>query len=388
MCNPVLKHLIPAVKLGDLELKNRIIMAPLTRSRAGEGDVPTPLVAEYYWQRAGAGLIITEASQISPQAKGYPRTPGIFSQQQINGWRTVTDAVHSRDGKIFLQLWHVGRLSHPDVQPGGVLPVAPSALAAEGEIFTSAGLKPLVTPQALTEEGIRDIIRDFRKAAENAREAGFDGVEIHAANGYLIDQFLRDGSNKRTDKWGGSAENRVRFLKEIVASVVPVFGAGRTGVRLSPVFDGFSMSDSNPAATFGVAAEMLSRFSLAYLHVMQLGSEAESFDFTALKTQFGGAYIANGGYSADSAAQAIAEGHADAVSFGTLFLANPDLVSRFASSAPLNEADKTTFYQGEDKGYTDYPVLSGVPQGGEGQWHWMGLTDSQNATGKSNKGEK
>lgn len=387
MCTPVLRHLIPPVTLGDLALKNRIIMAPLTRSRAGEGDVPTPLIAEYYWQRAGAGLIITEASQISPQGKGYPRTPGIFSTQQINGWKTVTDAVHSRDGKIFLQLWHVGRLSHPDVQPDGGLPVAPSAIAAEGEIFTSAGLKPLVTPQALSEEGIRSIISDFRKAAENAREAGFDGVEIHAANGYIIDQFLRDGSNQRSDKWGGSVENRIRFLKEIVEAVVPVFGAGRTGVRISPVFDGFSMSDSNPAKTFRATAEMLRSFGLAYLHVMQLGSEAGSFDFAALKEQFGGPYIANGGYTGDSAAQAIAEGRADAISFGTLFLANPDLVSRFASNAPLNEADKATFYQGEEKGYTDYPVLSGVPQGGQGQWHWMGLTGEPVRTVNKDAGE-
>ncbi|TPV45579.1 alkene reductase [Pantoea deleyi] len=387
MCTPVLRHLIPPVTLGELRLKNRVIMAPLTRSRAGEGDVPTPMIAEYYWQRAGAGLIITEASQISPQGKGYPRTPGIFSSQQINGWKTVTDAVHSRDGKIFLQLWHVGRLSHPDVQPHGGLPVAPSAIAAEGEIFTSEGLKPLVTPQALTEEGILSTIDDFRKAAENAREAGFDGVEIHAANGYIIDQFLRDGSNQRTDEWGGSAENRIRFLKEVVEAVVPVFGAGRTGVRISPVFDGFSMRDSNPAETFRAAAEMLRGFGLAYLHVMQLGSETCSFDFGALKEQFGGPYIANGGYNGDSAAQAIAAGQADAVSFGTLFIANPDLVSRFASDAPLNDVDKTTFYQGEEKGYTDYPVLSGVPLGGQGEWHWMGLTGQSDKKLKDDAGE-
>ncbi len=351
-----LDQLLSPVQLGALKLNNRMVMAPLTRSRAGEGDAATPMIAEYYRQRASAGLIITEASQISAQGKGYPRTPGIFSEAQIAGWKLVTDAVHAEGGKIFLQIWHVGRLSHPDVQPGNVLPVAPSAIKADGEIFTSTGLKPLEEPRALAIEEIPGVVADFRKAAENAKRAGFDGVEIHAANGYLIDQFLRDGTNRRADAYGGSLENRARFLKEVVEAVAPVFGADHTGVRISPIFDGFSMSDSDPQGTFNYVAEMLSQVGLAYLHVMQLGSGA--FDFTEVKRRFGGPYIANGGYSAESAADAVRSGEAELVSFGAPFLANPDLVERFMVGAPLNEVDKATFYQGEERGYTDYPTLA------------------------------
>lgn len=351
-----LTPLLSPVQLGPLSLRNRMVMAPLTRSRAGEGDVATPLIAEYYRQRAGAGLIITEASQISAWAKGYPRTPGIFSEAQIAGWRNVTDAIHAEGGLIFLQLWHVGRLSHPLVQPDGALPVAPSAIGADGEIFTSEGPKVLETPRALEIGEIPGIVADFRQAAENAKSAGFDGVEIHAANGYLIDQFLRDGTNVRTDAYGGSVKNRCRFLRDVVEAVIPVFGANRTGVRLSPIFNGFSMSDSDPRETFGHAAELLGRYGLAYLHVMQLGEG--SFDFAELKRRFGGTYIANGGYGADSAAAAIRAGEADLVSFGTSFLANPDLVERFRQGAALNAPDPSTFYQGEERGYTDYPTLA------------------------------
>ncbi|MFP3501637.1 alkene reductase [Burkholderia sp. SIMBA_062] len=356
MATNSLDQLLSPVQLGAYTLRNRMAMAPLTRSRAGAGDVATPLVAEYYRQRASAGLIITEASQISAQGKGYPRTPGIHSSEQIAGWRQVTDAVHAEGGRIFLQLWHVGRLSHPSVQPNEALPVAPSAIKADGEIFTSTGPKALVTPRALELDEIPGVVADFRKAAENAKLAGFDGVEIHAANGYLIDQFLRDGANVRTDAYGGSVENRARFLKDVVEAVVPVFGADRVGVRLSPIFNVFSMSDSDPTATFGYAAEMLSQYGLAYLHVLQLG-EGE-FDFRELKSRFGGTYIANGGYDAARAEAAIQSGAADIVSFGTLFLANPDLVRRFALGAPLNEADRDTFYQGEERGYTDYSTLN------------------------------
>lgn len=331
-------------------------MAPLTRSRAGDQDVPTPLVAEYYRQRASAGLIITEASQISAQGKGYPRTPGIFTTAQIEGWRKVTETVHRSGGRIFLQIWHVGRLSHSSVQPKGILPVAPSAIRSDGHIFTEAGLKSLETPRALAAEEIPDIIADFRKAAENARLAGFDGIEVHAANGYLIDQFLRDGTNIRDDDYGGPIENRARFLKEVVEAVIPVFGVDRVGVRLSPIFNGFSMSDSNPEATFGYAAELLGRYGLAYLHGMHLGEG--NFDFVALKRRFGGPYIANGGFDAERAEAAIAADHADLVSFGTLFLANPDLVERFRRGAPLNSPDRETFYQGEGRGYVDYPTLT------------------------------
>lgn len=331
-------------------------MAPLTRSRAGEGDVPTSTVAEYYRQRATAGLIISEGSQISAQGKGYLGTPGIFTEAQIAGWKQVTNAVHAEGGVMFLQLWHVGRLSHSLVQPNAALPVAPSAIKADGEIFTYEGLKSYETPRALELDEIPGIVADFRQAAENAKLAGFDGVEIHGANGYLIDQFLRDGTNTRTDAYGGSVENRIRFIKEIVEAVIPVFGADRIGVRLSPNFNIFSISDSNPQATFGHAVDVLSLYGLAYLHVVELGEG--QFDFVDLKSRFGGTYIANGGYDAERAATAVHTGKVDLVSFGTYFLANPDLVERFKRGAALNEADPSTFYQGEERGYTDYPTLA------------------------------
>jgi N-ethylmaleimide reductase len=348
--------LLSPAQIGSLPLKNHMVMAPLTRSRAGEGDAPTPTVVEYYRQRAGAGLIITEGSQVSAQGKGYMRTPGIFTSEQIAGWRQVTDAVHAEGGRIFLQLWHVGRLSHPLVQINSALPVAPSAIKADGEIYTPEGLKSYELPRALDLDEVPDVIADFRQGAENAKRAGFDGVEIHGANGYLIDQFLRDGTNTRTDTYGGSVENRARFLKEVVESVIEVFGASRVGVRLSPIFNYFSMSDSDPQATFNYAAKMLSRYGLAYLHVVELG--AGPFDFRELKRRFGGTYIANGGYDAERAGTALSLGDADLVSFGTAFLANPDLVERFKHNRALNEADPTTFYQGEDRGYTDYPTMA------------------------------
>jgi N-ethylmaleimide reductase len=351
-----LNLLTSPAQIGTLSLKNHMVMAPLTRSRAGEGDTPTPTVVEYYRQRAGAGLIITEGSQVSAQGKGYMRTPGIFTTEQIEGWKQVTDAIHAEGGRIFLQLWHVGRLSHSLVQLNNELPVAPSAIKADGEIYTPEGLKPYELPRALTLDEIPDVIADFRQGAENAKRAGFDGVEIHGANGYLIDQFLRDGTNTRTDSYGGSVENRARFLKEVVESVIEVFGASRVGIRLSPIFNYFSMSDSDPQATFNYAAKMLSRYGLAYVHVVELGAGA--FDFRDLKCRFGGSYIANGGYDAERAERALSSGDADLVSFGTAFLANPDLVERFQRGVALNEADPTTFYQGEERGYTDYPTLA------------------------------
>ncbi|MDN3219674.1 alkene reductase [Pseudomonas nunensis] len=351
-----LNLLTSPAQIGTLSLKNHMVMAPLTRSRAGEGDAPTPTVVEYYRQRAGAGLIITEGSQVSAQGKGYMRTPGIFTTKQIEGWKQVTDAVHAEGGRIFLQLWHVGRLSHSLVQLNNELPVAPSAIKADGEIYTSDGLKSYELPRALTLDEIPDVIADFRQGAENAKRAGFDGVEIHGANGYLIDQFLRDGTNFRTDAYGGSVENRARLLKEVVESVIEVFGASRVGVRLSPIFNYFSMSDRDPQATFNYAAKMLSRYGLAYIHVVELGAGA--FDFRDLKRRFGGSYIANGGYDAERAEKALSSGDADLVSFGTAFLANPDLVERFQRGAALNEADPATFYQGEERGYTDYPTLA------------------------------
>jgi N-ethylmaleimide reductase len=337
-------------------LRNRAVMAPLTRSRAGEGDAPTALAVDYYRQRATAGLIITEGSQISAQAKGYPRTAGIFTDAQVAGWETVVQAVHAEGGRIFLQLWHVGRLSHSTIQAGGGLPVAPSAIAPEGEIYTAAGPQPYETPRALDIEEIPGVVDDFRRAAANAKRAGFDGVELHGANGYLIDQFLRDGANQRTDVYGGSVENRVRLLKEIVEAVIPVFGAERVGVRLSPTLPVFSMSDSDPAATFGHAAQTLSRYGLCYLHVVQFGDP--DFDYTALMRAFSGPYIANGGFDADSAEAAITGGAANLVSFGQKFLANPDLIERFRQGAALNAPHPETFYQGEARGYTDYPTLT------------------------------
>lgn len=342
--------------MGALTLRNRMVMAPLTRGRAGPGDVPTATMATYYAQRASAGLIITEASQISPQGKGYLRTPGIYSAQQIEGWQGVTEAVHAQGGHIFLQLWHVGRLSHRVVQPQGEQPVAPSAIQPQGEILTAQGMKQLEAPRALERDEIAGIVADYAQAARNAKAAGFDGVEIHAANGYLIDQFLRDGANQRTDDYGGSVENRARFLREVVEAVIPVFGAAQTGVRLSPRLEIFSMSDSDPRSTFGYAADMLRGYGLAYLHGMEGGSLA--FDFAELKRRFGGVYMANSGYDAQRAAAAIAEQRADLVAFGVPFLANPDLVERFRVGAPLNAPDPATFYQGEERGYIDYPTLA------------------------------
>ena len=340
--------LLSPLHLGALPLKNRMVMAPMTRSRAGDGDAPTPAAAEYYRQRASAGLIIAEGAQISAQAKGYPRTPGIFTDAQVAGWKQVTDTVHAAGGLIFLQLWHVGRLSHPFIK-------------AEGELYTSEGMRAYETPRALRLDEIDGVVADFRRGAENAKRAGFDGVEIHGANGYLIDQFLRDGANVRSDAYGGSVENRIRFLKEVVEAVIQVFGADRVGVRLSPVLNVFSISDSDPQATFGHAADMLGRYGLAYLHVVQLGEA--TFDFPAFKRRYGGTYIANGGYDATRAEADIEAGHADLVSFGTPFLANPDLVERFRRAAPLNAPDPATFYQGEERGYTDYPALNTAHSG-------------------------
>lgn len=347
--------LLSPVQLGSLELNNRVIMAPMTRSRAGEGDVATELMAEYYSQRASAGLIITEASPISPQGTGNPHTPAIYSPEQIAGWKLVTDAVHVKSGKIFLQLQHQGRLSHSVERPDGGLPVAPSAIKPEGTIYTRQGPLPYEMPVELTIAEISEIVQTFKQAAENAKLAGFDGVEIHGANGYLIDQFLRDGTNQRTDMYGGSIENRARLLKEVVEAVIPVFGADATGVRISPVFDSFSMSDSNPQDLYNYVAEMLSQYNLAYLHGAQIG-KAE-FDYAKVKELFKGTYIANCGYDASRAEEAIQSGISNLVSFGMPFIANPDLVERFQQNAPFNEVDTSTFFQGGAKGYTDYPTL-------------------------------
>ncbi len=353
--------LFTPLDLGPYTLPNRIFMAPMTRNRA-PGNIPTPLMATYYAQRASAGLIISEATQISPQGVGYPNTPGIHSEEQVQGWQGVTDAVHGQGGHIFLQLWHVGRISHPDLQPDGALPVAPSAIRPAGEAVTYAGPKPFVTPRALESEEIPAIVRQYGEAAENAKRAGFDGVEIHAANGYLIDQFLRDGSNQRSDRYGGSLENRARFLLEVTQAVVDAWDARHVGVRLSPLQPFNDMRDANPEATFSYAVEQLNDFGLGYLHITEMGKEAPGaagppFDLKVLRETWRGVYVTNGGYDKAKAQAAIGAGLADAVAFGQLFIANPDLVERFRADAPLNTPDPDTFYGGAEKGYTDYPTL-------------------------------
>jgi N-ethylmaleimide reductase len=335
----------------------------MTRGRALEGNVPNPLAATYYAQRASAGLQITEASQVSPQGVGYIRTPGMHSQAQVAGWKKITDAVHAAGGKIFAQLWHVGRVSHPDFH-NGELPIAPSALPVEGEAFTNNGRVKIVTPRALALNELPGVVAQFRAAAENAKTAGFDGVELHGANGYLLDQFLRDGSNRRTDVYGGSIQNRARFPLEVTEAVLGVWEPERVGYKLSPHFAMFSMSDSNPIETFSYLAREMNRLQIGYLHV----GEAIAGPFAApagtvrvtpiLRDIFDGAVIVNGGYDARSANAAIASGEADLVAFGVPFLANPDLPARYRKGASLNAPDQATFYAGEEKGYIDYPALS------------------------------
>lgn len=352
------RGLLSPVRVGPYGLRNRVVMAPMTRNRASSGNVPTPLNAQYYAQRASAGLIITEATQVCAQGVGYPDTPGIHTEEQVAGWRLVTDAVHQRGGRILLQLWHVGRISHPFYQPGGAVPVAPSPVRPKGEIYTPDGMKPFVTPRALEASEIPGIVRQFAGGARRALDAGFDGVEIHAANGYLIDQFLRDGTNRRTDRYGGSIENRTRFLLEVTEAVCAVWGADRVGVRLSPVNPFNDMADSDPARAFAYAARRLNEFGLAYLHVVeQVSLEAPEPRVTpVLRAAFRGPVIANGGYDRDLAEAALARGTADLVSFAKLFLANPDLPERFAEGASLNVPDAKTFYGGDERGYTDYPT--------------------------------
>lgn len=358
-------NLLSPVQLGPYKLPNRIVMAPLTRNRAGVGNVPGQLNAEYYAQRASAGLIITEAAQVSPQGLGYPSTPGIHSPEQVEGWRLVTDAVHQRGGKIFLQLWHVGRISHPSLQPDGALPVAPSAVAPEGMAATYQGEQPYVTPRALETAEITGIIEQYRQGAANALAAGFDGVEIHGANGYLLDQFLHDDSNRRTDQYGGSIENRTRLLLEVTEAVVSVWGSQRVGVRLSPSGTFGSVYDSDLKALFTYVVSALNRFGLAYLHLVEprvAGNETVDEPTSDLSTAyfrpiFQGTLIAAGGYDREQGNAVLASGDADLVAFGRLFISNPDLPQRFAANAQLNPYDRSTFYGGDEHGYTDYPAL-------------------------------
>lgn len=351
--------LFSPVTLGSISLNNRMVMAPLTRNRAGEGGVPQDLNATYYAQRASAGLIITEATPISAMAHGYPALPGIYNDAQVAGWKKVVDAVHAKGGKIVLQLWHVGRISHPSLLPNGALPVAPSAIKPAGQAFTYQGLVDYVEPRALDVSELPAIVQDYVHATKCALAAGFDGVEIHSANGYLLDQFLRDGSNKRTDNYGGSFENRARLFMEVTQAVVNVAGADKVGVRISPVNPFNDMHDSNPQALFNYVADSLNQFNLAYLHVLEgdVGGTTQAFDFVELRKHFKNAYMANLGYDKARGNAAIASGHADVIAFGVPFLANPDLVERYKTDAPLNMPDQNTFYGGAEKGYTDYPFL-------------------------------
>ena len=353
-------HLFSTIQIGPYRLSNRIIMAPLTRMRAPE-SIPTELMARYYSQRASAGLIISEATAISTQGIGYPNIPGIYNDAQIKAWKKTTEAVHAKGGRIFMQLWHVGRISHPDFH-AGELPVAPSAIAPKGEAVTYEGMKPFVTPRALTLEEIPTIIDQYRTAAKNALTAGFDGVEIHGANGYLLDQFLRDSSNHRDDSYGGSLENRCRLLLEVVGAVTRVWGAERVGLRLSPSGTFNDMADSEPEKLFVYVLGQLNRFDLAYLHIVDalegdIRHSAKVVELSALRRAYLGSLIICGGYDYERGSYALAHELADAVAFGQLYIANPDLVTRFKVGAPLNEPDPATFYGGDEKGYTDYPFL-------------------------------
>ncbi|HDR9582484.1 TPA: alkene reductase [Burkholderia stabilis] len=352
--------LLEPVRLGQITLRNRIVMAPMTRSRAGAGDAPGPMNAAYYAQRASAGLIVTEGTQVSPQGKGYPFTPGIHSDSQVEGWKQVTDAVHRQGGHIFVQLAHVGRIGHPDLQPDASLPVAPSAVQPDGVAYTPDGPKPHPTPRALEPGEIAGIIEQYVHAAQAARRAGFDGVEIHAGNGYLLDQFLRDGTNRRTDHYGGTIDKRILFPLEVVRAVNAVWGPDRIGVRISPVTPHFGgISDSDPQALFERFANRLGGL-VTYLHVVEGIPQAApdtvpAFDYDALRRSFGGFYIANNGYTKARAETTLRDDHADLVSFGYPFIANPDFVERIRHDRPLAHADMSTAYGGGEAGYTDYP---------------------------------
>ncbi len=362
--------LFEPLQVGELTLPNRIIMAPLTRQRASEGRVPNDLMVEYYVQRAGAGLILTEATSVTPQGVGYADTPGLWSQEQVKGWRKVTSAVHEAGGRIFAQLWHVGRISDP-VFLNGELPVAPSAIAAGGHVSHVRPKRGYVVPRALETDEIPGIVEAYRRGAQLAQEAGFDGVEVHGANGYLLDQFLQDSTNHRTDQYGGSIENRARFLLEVVEAVTREIGGGRVGIRLSPVTPANDASEPDPQPIFNHVAEKLAAFGLAYIHVIEGATGGardyqqgdKPFDYAAFKQAHraaGGkaAWMVNNGYDRESAADAVESGRADLVAFGRLFIANPDLVRRLREHAALNEPDRNTFYGGKEAGYTDYPALA------------------------------
>ena len=348
-------------QLGAVTLTNRAVMAPLTRNRAVAGFVPNPLAIEYYGQRASAGLLITEASQVSQQGQGYQDTPGIYSKEQIAGWRKVTDRVHERGGHIYIQLWHVGRISHTTLQVNGGAPVAPSAVRAKGKTFVGGTFADVSEPRALELSEIPGIIDSFKRASANALEAGFDGVEIHGANGYLLDQFAKDGANKRADAYGGSIENRARLMLEVSKAVAAEAGANRTGIRISPVTPANDISDSNPQPLFDHIVDQLNALKLVYIHVIEGATggprDIAPFDYDSLRKRFSGAYIANNGYDFKLATEVLEKNKADLIAFGKPFISNPDLVERLKLGAPLNDFDKATFYGGDAKGYTDYPAL-------------------------------
>lgn len=347
--------LFDPLQLGAITIDNRIVMAPMTRNRASEGRIPNDLMRRYYCQRASAGLILSEATSVSPQGVGYPNTPGIWCSAQVEGWKKVTQAVHDKGGKIFLQLWHVGRVSDPEYL-NGEIPVAPSAIACEGNVRLLTPPRPYVVPRALHQEEIKGIVADFAGAARNARDAGFDGVEVHGANGYLLDQFLQDGANKRTDNYGGSIENRARLLLEVVDACIGIWGAQRVGVHLSPRGDGQSISDSDPKALFSYVASALGQRHIAFIFTREAVDDDSLTD--EIRRRFGGPIIVNERYEAETAVRAVADGHADAVAFGKAFISNPDLVLRLREGRSLNDWDPATFYTPGCHGYTDYPALA------------------------------
>jgi N-ethylmaleimide reductase len=358
-----LAQLFQPTRIGDIEMANRVVMAPLTRCRADEpaGDIPgSAMNIEYYRQRSNAGLIISEGTQVSPGGKGYMATPGIYSDAQVEGWKPITQAVHAAGGKIVAQIWHVGRISHPDLT-GGLDPVAPSAVAPKILAYGRNGKVPAPVPHALTEDEIKEVVNQYRQGAANAMRAGFDGVEIHGANGYLIDQFLRESTNLRTDGYGGSPENRIRFALEVVDAVAAEIGAGRTGIRLSPVSPANDSAESQPQAVFGPLVEALNQRGIAFIHFVEGSTggprDLTGFDFAWARQTFKGAYIANNGYTRDMAIDAIASGSADAVAFGRAYISNPDLVQRLKANAPLAKAHSSTFYVPGPEGYIDYPAL-------------------------------
>ena len=366
-----MSSLFEPARVGDISVANRIAMAPLTRDRAGPGRTPTPLMVTYYEQRASAGLIVSEGTQISAEGQGYLDTPGIYSAEQIAGWRRVTDAVHAKGGKIVVQLWHVGRISHLSLLPAGEVPVSSTARAAKGKTFTAQGFEQVSDPRALRTDEIPRLVNDYRQAARNAIEAGFDGVEVHGANGYLLEQFMRDSINDRTDAYGGSRENRARLVVEVMTAIADEIGAGRTGIRLSPVTPANDAAlDSDPQAMFNLVVETLAPLKLAFIHVVEGAPggprDIAPFDYAALRTRFKqgnahGAWIVNNGYTRAMAIDAVASGAADMVAFGKGFISNPDLVERLRIDAPIAPVVRETLYGGGAEGYTDYPPLETAP---------------------------